>query len=35
LFEVWRPDIDDAERAAITALLESVQNHGALDDAED
>lgn len=28
LFEVWRPDIDDAERAAITVLLAAVEEQG-------
>jgi hypothetical protein len=28
LFEVWRPDIGEAERAALTALLGAVEAHG-------
>ncbi len=35
LFEVWRPDIDAAERAAIATLLASVERHGALAGVED
>lgn len=28
LFEIWRPDIGEAERAALTALLAAVEAHG-------
>lgn len=28
LFEIWRPEIDEAERAALTALFEAINDYG-------
>jgi aspartyl/asparaginyl beta-hydroxylase (cupin superfamily) len=28
LFEIWRPELDEAERAALTAMFEAVTGYG-------
>jgi hypothetical protein len=34
LFEIWRPEITLEERAALTAIFETINNyHGVLEDA--
>ncbi len=32
LFEIWRPELDEAERAALTALFEAINDYGVPED---
>lgn len=29
LFEIWRPELDESERAALTAMFEAIRSYGA------
>jgi aspartyl/asparaginyl beta-hydroxylase (cupin superfamily) len=35
LFEIWRPEIGEEERAALTAMFEAIGNYGAEPDGSD